>query len=110
MPDNAKRWYNWISDNGIPLPLVRHKGRGDLVATAVVCLLAVLIFVMAFGGSVFVLGGSVLTVPKLDSLAGAAAALVPFLAALFGYIRKRGQDKGDPAAPDSTTITEPPRV
>lgn len=92
-------WFNFFTDNGLPVPLIRHRGRGDLVATIVVLFSLVTASLLLFGGSSYVNAsvGLSIKIPTLDSFGKAAVAVVSVMGALFGYVRKRAQDKGPTA-------------
>lgn len=93
-----KKWYNFFADNGLPVPLVRHHGRGDLVATIAVMFAVVVAALLMFGGSSYVgpsggtLAGIKIVVPGLKDFTSAAVALVSVLGALVGYVTKRRDD------------------
>lgn len=90
--DVEDKWYNFFTDNGLPVPLVRHNGRGDLIATIVVLFAACVAFLLMFGGSTYSSGGINIVVPTLQSFTSAAVALVSVLGAIIGYVSKRKQD------------------
>ena len=81
------RWYDWWTDHGIPLPLIRHRGRGDLMATALVLSLAVVLTSLLFAGATVPLLG--MKIAKIDSV----VVLTVLGAATGGYVWKRGQDR-----------------
>jgi hypothetical protein len=93
---------NFFTDNGLPLPLIRHRGRGDLVATLVVYFSIILGLLLLLGGSSmeYLEAGRKVTIkiPELKSLTAALAPLLATLAALWGYLKKRKEDQ-DAAVP-----------
>jgi hypothetical protein len=118
MAIDKKAIINFFTDNGFPAPLLRHNGRGDLVATIVLLFAAVLALLLILGGSTYVapegstLAGLTIIVPSLSGLVPALAALIPVLAALVAYVSKRGQDiQADLAATGVTDAptAEPPK-
>ena len=88
-----KQWYNFLTDNGLPIPLIRHHGRGDLVATLAILLCIVVAFVMMFGGSTYQGNGFNIEIPKVDTFSSALVAIIPVLGTIYGYVTKRAQDK-----------------
>ena len=81
-----------IADSGIPLPLLRHNGRPDLVASIVVLLAAVLCVSLLLGGSTYTGHGLALRIPALADLSAALPAVGAWAAGLVAYVAKRGQD------------------
>ena len=83
--EKNKKWWNFFSDNGVPVPLIRHKGRGDLVATAMVLSFATVLTSLLFNGSE-VFGLTIAEIPEV-------VVLTVLGSVTTGYVWKRSQDK-----------------
>jgi len=113
--DKLQALLNWWSDNGLPVPLIRHNGRGDLVATLALLGFGVLAVILLVGGSSVTLApnaliaGGTVEIPRLDSIGAGLAALTPAIGGLIAYIVKRKHDLLDESGELSGPAPTPPQ-